>query len=98
MKRRTIAVALLCTGITTGSVANAQQRGPVPRIGLIGASTPLATWQKAPTSQGFLKGLHELGYEEGRNIIIESHSLAISGTAQCSDASDEHDPHRGRSL
>jgi putative ABC transport system substrate-binding protein len=74
MKRRTIAVALLCTGITTGSVANAQQRGHVPRIGLIGASTPLATWQKAPTSQGFLKGLHELGYEEGRNIIIEFRS------------------------
>jgi putative ABC transport system substrate-binding protein len=74
MKRRTITVALLCTGITAGSVANAQQGGHVPRIGLIGASTPLATWQEAPTSRGFLKGLHELGYEEGRNIIIEFRS------------------------
>ena len=74
MKRRTIAVALLCTCIIAGSAANAQRGGHVPRIGLIGASTPLATWQEAPTSQGFLKGLHELGYEEGRNIIIEFRS------------------------
>jgi putative ABC transport system substrate-binding protein len=74
MKRRTIAVALLCTCIIAGSATNAQQGGHVPRIGLIGASTPLATWQEAPTSQGFLKGLHELGYEEGRNIIIEFRS------------------------
>jgi putative ABC transport system substrate-binding protein len=74
MKRRTIAVALLCTCIIAGSATNAQQGGHVPRIGLIGASTRLATWQKAPTSQGFLKGLHELGYEEGRNIIIEFRS------------------------
>ena len=76
MKRRetTIAAALLSTLIIAGSAANAQQGGKIPRIGLIWASTPLATWQASPVSQGFLKGLHDLGYEEGRNIIIEFRS------------------------
>jgi putative tryptophan/tyrosine transport system substrate-binding protein len=76
MKRRqtTVAAALLSTGIIAGSAANAQQGGKIPRIGLIGGSTPLATWQEAPTSQGFLKGLHDLGYDQGRNIIIEFRS------------------------
>src|SRR5262245_24670995 len=74
MKQRTIAVALLCTGITAGSVANAQQVEKLPRIGLIMASTPVATWQEAPTSKAFLKGLHDLGYEPGRNIIVEFRS------------------------
>ena len=76
MKRRetTVAAALLSTLIIAGSAANAQQGGKIPRIGLIWASTPLATWQASPVSQGFLKGLHDLGYEEGRNIIIEFRS------------------------
>jgi putative ABC transport system substrate-binding protein len=76
MKRRetTVAAALLSTFIFAGSAANAQQGGTIPRVGLIMASTPLATWQDAPTSKAFLKGLHELGYDPGRNIIIEFRS------------------------
>jgi putative ABC transport system substrate-binding protein len=74
MTRRSMAVALLCTGITAGSVANAQQVEKLPRIGLIMASTSVATWQEAPTSKAFLKGLHDLGYEPGRNIIVEFRS------------------------
>ena len=73
-RETTIAAALLSTLIIAGSAANAQQGGKIPRIGLIWASTPLATWQASPVSQGFLKGLHDLGYEEGRNIIIEFRS------------------------
>jgi putative ABC transport system substrate-binding protein len=73
-RETTIAAALLSTLIIAGSAANAQQGGKIPRIGLIWASTPLATWQASPASQGFLKGLHDLGYEEGRNIIIEFRS------------------------
>jgi len=80
MKRRTIVLALLCTGITAGSVANAQQVEKLPRIGLIMASTPVATWQEAPTSKGFLKGLHDLGYEPGRNIIVEFRSADVEHT------------------
>jgi putative tryptophan/tyrosine transport system substrate-binding protein len=76
MKRRktTVAAALLTTGIIAGSAGNAQQGGKIPRIGLIWATTPLATWRENPTSQGFLNGLHDLGYEEGRNIIVELRS------------------------
>jgi putative ABC transport system substrate-binding protein len=76
MKRRkiTVVAALLTSGIIAGSAANAQQGGKMPRIGLIWASTPLANWREAPVSRGFLKGLQDLGYEEGRNIIIEFRS------------------------
>jgi putative ABC transport system substrate-binding protein len=74
MKLRWIAVALLCTGITAGSVASAQQVKKLPRIGLIWATTPVATWREAPAGKNFLKGLHDLGYEEGRNIVIEFRS------------------------
>src|SRR5262245_37419721 len=74
MKRRTLAIALLCTGITAGSIANAQQVKQLPRIALVMASTPVANWQEAPTSKAFLKGLRDLGYEPGRNIVVEYRS------------------------
>jgi putative tryptophan/tyrosine transport system substrate-binding protein len=75
MKRReTTVAALLSTLIIAEPAANAQQVGKIPRIGLIWASTPIATWQTSPVSRGFLKGLHDHGYEPGRDIIIEFRS------------------------
>ena len=71
--KTTVAAALLSTGTIAGS-ANAQEGGNIPSIGLIWASTPTSTWREARHSQGFLNGLHDLGYEEGRNIIIELRS------------------------
>jgi putative ABC transport system substrate-binding protein len=43
----------------------AQQTGKVARIGYLAAGSP-------PPDNAFLAGLRELGYVEGRNIIIES--------------------------
>ncbi len=48
--------------------AEAQQAGKVPRVGYVavrGASS------QAPVLEGFRQGLRELGYIEGKNIIIE---------------------------
>ena len=49
--------------------AEAQQLGKVPRIGLV----PVAGNPTAPTRlvEAFRQGLRELGYEEGKNLIIE---------------------------
>jgi putative ABC transport system substrate-binding protein len=47
---------------------NAQQPKKVPRIGLlVGASTAVA----APWIDAFLQSLRELGYVEGKNIVLE---------------------------
>jgi putative ABC transport system substrate-binding protein len=59
-----IAVALL----TVGAVAEAQQPSKVPRIGWLTASTLSAL---APRVEAFRQGLRELGYVEGKNIVIE---------------------------
>jgi putative ABC transport system substrate-binding protein len=48
--------------------ALAQQAGKVPRIGFVSAATPTAALDRV---EGIRKGLRELGYVEGQNIIIE---------------------------
>jgi len=48
--------------------ARAQQAGKIPRVGFMGNSTAAL---EANLVGPFREGLHELGYEEGRNILIE---------------------------
>jgi putative ABC transport system substrate-binding protein len=50
------------------TVAEAQQREKIPRIGFLIASSPSAM---APRMEAFRQGLRELGYVEGKNIVIE---------------------------
>jgi putative ABC transport system substrate-binding protein len=61
-------------GIIAASPSDAQQDGRIQRIGIITGSSSPATWRQAGIFQNFLKGLRELGYEEGRNIAIEFRS------------------------
>ena len=49
--------------------AHAQQPGKVPRIGYLNDSS-LGTLEKL-RAEAFRQGLRELGYEEGKNIVIE---------------------------
>ena len=49
-------------------VAEAQQAGKVPRIGYLSGSPPSSI--KART-EAFRQGLRDLGYVEGKNIVIE---------------------------
>ena len=48
--------------------AEAQQPTKIPRIGYLSATSPSAN---AARVEAFRQGLRELGYVEGKNIVIE---------------------------
>ena len=48
--------------------AEAQQTTKVPRIGFLAANSPSSNSRRV---EAFRQGLHQLGYVEGKNIIIE---------------------------
>jgi putative ABC transport system substrate-binding protein len=54
--------------VVGGVVAQAQQPTKVPRIGYLSTNTPAAM---STRTEAFRQGLHELGYVEGKNIVIE---------------------------
>jgi len=54
--------------VVIGAMAEAQQPKKVPRIGFQSAASPSAN---AARIEAFRQGLRELGYEEGKNIVIE---------------------------
>ena len=59
-----VAVVLLALGV----IAEARQTGKVPRIGYLSPTSPSVS----PTRiEAFRQGLRELGYVEGKNIVIE---------------------------
>jgi putative tryptophan/tyrosine transport system substrate-binding protein len=58
------ATAFLMTALS----AEAQQSLNVPRIGVLSPLTPAVA---AANHQAFLRGLRELGYVDGKNILIE---------------------------
>jgi len=66
IKRKTLVLLLVSILLTTVSLAEAQQPGKVPRIGYLGAGYRLSSLIDA-----FRQGLRELGYVEGKNILIE---------------------------
>ena len=59
-----VLVALLALGV----IAEAQQPKKVPRIGFLGASSASVL---AARIEAFRQGLRDLGYVEGKNIVIE---------------------------
>jgi hypothetical protein len=63
MDRRGFLLTSLTGALVGPLVAWAQQAGKPPRIGLIG--------EASASSTGFGKGLRELGYREGENILVE---------------------------
>jgi putative ABC transport system substrate-binding protein len=68
MNRRTAIQRLATIFLTTASLAHAQQPKKMWRIGFLAAPTRTGTEQ---FTEAFLQGLHELGYIEGQNIVIE---------------------------
>jgi len=68
MKRRIFAVALCTVLFALCISAHAQQPTKIPRIGLLFTATPSAA---AARIEAFRQGLRELGYVEGKNILIE---------------------------
>ena len=59
-----IAVVLLVLGV----IAEAQQANKIPRIGFLGNSTPALEENLVGS---FREGLRDLGYVEGKNILVE---------------------------
>jgi len=68
--RGKIFIGLLTTFLlTTAAPAQTQQTTKIPRIGLLIAVSPSAA---AARTEAFRLGLRDLGYMEGKNIVIES--------------------------
>jgi putative tryptophan/tyrosine transport system substrate-binding protein len=61
-------VALSAMLLALCASVQAQQANKVPRVGFLSATSPSAI---AARVEGFRRGLRELGYMEGKNIIIE---------------------------
>jgi putative tryptophan/tyrosine transport system substrate-binding protein len=59
-----VVVVLLALGV----IAEAQQPKKIPRIGYLGAASPSTN---AGRREAFQQGLRELGYVDGKNIVIE---------------------------
>ena len=59
-----VAVVLLALGV----IAEAQQPTKVPRIGYLTGGSPSTDSARI---EAFRQGLRELGYVEGKNIVIE---------------------------
>jgi len=69
MRLKTIVlISTLALGLLAGTSAEGQQAGKVPRIGYLSGSPPSAI---AEHNEAFRQGLRELGYMEGKNIVIE---------------------------
>ena len=63
-------VLIVAVLVSAGRSAEGQQSAKLPRIGLL-TSGPASSPGNQRTRAAFLQGLEELGYVEGKNIIIE---------------------------
>jgi ABC-type uncharacterized transport system substrate-binding protein len=68
MRRLIGLVAIFVTLAACGTVAQAEQAGKIPRIGLLMAASPSTT---VHFTDAFRQGLRDLGYVEGKNIALE---------------------------
>ena len=69
MTRKTIIVVwLVALAFVPFRLAEAQQPKKIPRIGFLSATSPSTV---AARTEAFRQGLRELGYLEGKNIVIE---------------------------
>src|SRR5947208_15471085 len=69
IKKTVVALAgALVLVLVLAHLAEAQQPKKVPRIGFLAATSPLV---EAARIEAFRQGLRELGYVEGKNIVID---------------------------
>ena len=68
MSKKVVGLAICALLIALGFPAEAQQPGKVPHIGILTTFSPSVI---AARIEGFRQGLRELGYVEGKNIVIE---------------------------
>ena len=70
MDRRRFLLTSVAGALATSVAAAAQQTGTHYRIGLLGGSSPSSV-EASHLWAAFFEGLRELGYIEGRNVVIE---------------------------
>jgi putative tryptophan/tyrosine transport system substrate-binding protein len=68
MNAKILVYALAALILATIHLAEAQQAAKVPRIGILELGSPSAS---ADSHKAFQEGLRELGYVEGKNMILE---------------------------
>src|SRR6516165_2438080 len=68
MRRREFIKVIAGSAAAWPLAARAQQSAKLPRIGLLGSTTPSVESQRV---SGFVQRLGELGWIEGKNIAIE---------------------------
>src|SRR5436309_1750535 len=71
MNKRSVVFFLAASIVASFHFTEAQQPGKVPRIGYLTISYPPTMARPTPLREAFLQGLRELGYVEGKNILIE---------------------------
>ena len=67
-KASVVSILLGVALLAAAAVAEAQQPKKVPRIGYLSSTSPSAGSARI---EAFRQGLHELGYVEGKNLVIE---------------------------
>jgi len=68
MRKKFFGLALSTMLLALSFPVEAQQPGKIPRIGFLGAASASGY---APQLEAFRRGLRDLGYVEGKNIILE---------------------------
>ena len=68
MIKQILICLLLTVFLLTGSLVQAQQPTKIARIGYLTGATPIG---QAARIEAFRQGLRELGYVEGKNIVVE---------------------------
>jgi putative tryptophan/tyrosine transport system substrate-binding protein len=70
MDRRRFLLTSLAGAVAVPLAAEGQQAGKIPRIGYLSGDSP------GDIEKAFVRGLRELGWFEGRNVVIEGRYLA----------------------
>ena len=68
MSKKIFAFALCAVFLTLSFASEAQHPGKIPRIGYLSSTSPSAASARI---EAFRQGLRELGYVEGKNLVIE---------------------------
>ena len=61
-------ILLIITLVVVGMIAEAQQTTKVPRIGFLFSLSPAVNTDRI---EAFRQGMRELGYVEGKNVVVE---------------------------
>ena len=71
--KKSAVLSILVVGVllAVGVVAQAQQAVKIPRIGYLTGSSPPTNTTPDLNADAFRQGLRELGYVEGKNIVVE---------------------------